>query len=93
MLKMNKLILKDGTQLKKGNFYWWSGYSEGLYTTYTWKNTLCKITDIKNDNIAVIFEVFANEEYVWSVESLNENCTFKEILLRRTIDWFKKMVS
>lgn len=87
---MTTITLSDGTELKKGNFYWWSGYNEGYIINYTWKNTLCRITDIKNNTKIVIFDVFANKEYSWDIDSLNNRCTFKKF--QRISDWLKKML-
>jgi hypothetical protein len=80
------------TELKKGKFYLWSGSNEGYRYDYHWRNTLCKILDIKDGNV-VIFEVLVGKQYNWDIKSLEENCKFKRLVPGRFINWIKQMIS
>jgi hypothetical protein len=86
---MKEIKLKNGFILKKGNFYLWSGYNEGL--NEYWKNTLCKILNISETDV-VIFDIFANKEYEWRIDSLNKSCSFKKLFLARAYEWAKKVI-
>ena len=86
-----KITLNDGTELIKGKFYLWSGSNNISHFDSTWRNVLCKITDITDTEIT-IFEVFANDEYTWSIDSVNKKCTFKKLWFGRVLDWFKKLI-
>jgi len=87
-----KVTLNDGTELIKGNFYKWSGSSERYRSDYRWEGVFCKILDINNEHVT-IFDIFANEENCWSLDSLNQRCTFKKLWIGRFSDWFKKVVA
>lgn len=67
----------DGTILRKGKKYRWSGSSSGLYTGCSWKNFKCKIIDIVNEKI-YLYDYDDKIEYACTNESLrNMNATFK----------------
>jgi hypothetical protein len=68
----------DNTILVEGKKYRWSGYSEGLYTDFGWKNFKCKIRKIDDDKI-FIYDYSDNKEYKYTNEGLKRNgVTFKK---------------
>jgi len=70
---MKTFKLNDGTILKKGKRYLWSGRIEKLYNIVIWKNQLCKITKINHDKKQVsVYEPFERKEYTYSYESVNK---------------------
>ena len=83
----------DNTILIVGKKYYWSGYSEGLYTDFIWRNFKCKIKRIEGDTI-FIYDYSDNKEYDYKNDGLQKNAvkfkirnlyTFFECLLSRPI--------
>ena len=70
---MKTFKLNDGTILKKGKRYLWSGRIEKLYNIVIWKDQLCKITKINHNKKQVsVYEPFERKEYTYSYESVNK---------------------
>lgn len=69
----------DGTILKEGRKYLWSGFKEGLYNDFTWVDFKCKI--VKIDGIFItIYDYDDNKEYDFVNKGLEgNNVTFKKI--------------
>lgn len=70
-------VTYDGTILKEGKKYRWSGCSEGLYTGYHWKNLKCKIKYIYGEKI-YIYDYDDKTEYEYTnTYFIENNVTFK----------------
>jgi len=69
---MKTIKLLDYTIIKEKKLYFWSGHTEGLYTSYTWKNNLCKINKIDDNGKIFIYDYLDNKEYEYDVKSLDE---------------------
>ena len=66
----------DNTILVEGKKYRWSGFSEGLYTDYTWKDMKCKVRKIEGDKI-FIYD-YDEKEHEYNNKSLSKmRITFK----------------
>ena len=57
--------------LQKGKRYLWSGHSESLYTSYTWKNHLCKITSISEKSIR-IYDYLDKRSYEYAIRDMEQ---------------------
>ncbi len=65
--------------LEVGKKYRWSGTSDGLYTSYTWKKFKCKITKIETNKVFV-YDYDDNTEVGYTDEDLKrQRISFKSI--------------
>jgi len=64
-----KIKLLNDNILKEGKRYLWSGHTDSLYTSLTWKHNPCKITKIK-DGVVSVYDYFDNSEYDYTLEQL-----------------------
>jgi hypothetical protein len=77
-MKTTIKLLNDNI-LKEGKRYLWSGHTESLYSSLTWKNDLCKVTKIK-DGVISIYDYSENSEYDYTLEQLNKiDATFRRL--------------
>lgn len=73
--------LLNGNILKEKKRYRWSGHTEGLYTGFSWKNFLCKVTKIK-DGVISIYDYDENSEYDYTLKDLQEmDAKFKRTII------------
>ena len=71
----------DNTILVEGKRYRWSGNSDGIYTSFKWSNTHCKIIKIDTDKIH-IYDYSDIKEYVFTNHLLEKSqITFKKTFL------------
>jgi len=75
----------DNTILKEGKIYRWGGFTSGLYTSYKWSGSKCKITKIDGDEISV-YDYDDNKEYDYDNKGLEE--IGAEFLTKK--QWLKK---
>lgn len=59
----------DNTILVEGKKYRWSGFSDGLYTSYRWIDRKCKIRKIEGDKI-FIYDYDDIKEYEYDNKGL-----------------------
>lgn len=71
----------DGTILKEGKKYKWSGHSEGLYNGYSWSGFRCKVKKIDGGDI-IIYDYEDEGQYRYTNDTLKEmGITFKKTIL------------
>lgn len=77
---MKRIVLHNGFVLKVGKIYLWGGVNSNLYSTYRWKNCLCRIKKIYNTDKGItcitLYDFYDNAEYTYSADSTLSNAIY-----------------